>query len=44
MENKGVYTISMTTKTHDRGIRKAEELGLSFSAYISLLINKDSRE
>jgi len=40
MREKKIYTISLSEATHEKGQRKAEQLGLSFSAYVTLLINK----
>jgi len=44
MKNKQLYTICLSEATHEKGVKKAEELGISFSAYLTILINKDNRE
>lgn len=38
--NKHVVSVSMSKETHEKGKKKAKELGLSFSSYIKLLINQ----
>lgn len=40
MKEKKTYNICLSEKTHEKGLKKADELGLSFSAYITILINK----